>query len=353
LAGLKLDAAKVKEIRKEVQERMLVGTSEQQQAKTKVLEVLDKVEAHIESKEPEKAGERFTDISKVFNGLRTALGLDSRFDRKTGLETNNNILLLDKLFEGKLSREDVLKEIFKADPKSLNVGQRIAFLLAVNERFFQLYKDGKPRDLNIEAKKWVGLRDAAEKEGTLTKTETEKKQKAQDEIADGKIFASRQGVLLIQFMLGRIGGLEAGAGKSPVFLLGFGDYILKSANAGPEAKRVGELVVFAPAEVDKYTGQGEYSKLAHALGITLKDGRNLAGENAETLGRAKDAFTAKEGEFNLVVSDLHSRGFLERQLRNDPKSALAKLVKNNVGVLGLDEVDALLLSTMPFCILQM
>lgn len=301
---------------------MPTATPEERQAQATMLRIYEKVEEHINPTKDSPASEdRILGIANLFTELRKSYGLQSQIDAKSG---ENSLKKLDPMFSG-AGRMDTLRAIFKTEPSQLNIGQRMAFSLAITERFFEVHKNGK-----------------ALPESDINKSGLKKLAKMGSEDAKAAtIRDTAQGVLLLQFMLGRIGGLEAGAGKSPVFLLGIGDYVM-SGKAQKEKKNVGELVVFAGAEVTKYLTT--YKPLATALGLAVKDGRDLAGHSE----KAKNTFTAKPGEFNLVVSDLHSRGFLERQLRAEPKSDVAVLVKDKVGVLGLDEVDALLLSRMSF-----
>jgi hypothetical protein len=162
---------------------------------------------------------------------------------------------------------------------------------------------------------------------------------------NGKIYNARQGALLVQFMLGRLGGLAAGGGKSPVFVMAFGEHLMKNRAEINKTGAVFELVVYAEGEVDKYLADGKYAPLFRAFGMNPVDGRGLADHQSK---RAEEAYTVEAGQVNVVIADLHSRGFLERQLRNESDSALTRLVDANVKSLGLDEADALLLSRMSF-----
>ena len=261
-------------------------------------EILNESEAHLDNPSSGSSkAERFRFLNTKFNDLR------NQFKLNNGQE---NYSKLDRLFEDNVNekdRKDIINEIFgKGDPQNLNVAQRFSYEMAVMEAFLR-----------------------SEKGENLKEVDTD-----------------RPGVLLLQFALGRIGGLAAGGGKTTVFIAGMADYALKNKEQLKEGA-IFELINYGDKEVDKYLTQ--YKPLFRAFGMEVVDGRDLAGERAK---EAQDTYSVESNQIKVVVTDLHSRGFLEREMRAEPDSELTQTYNRNVKLTAMDEVDSSIKTKMSF-----
>ena len=310
--SVKLDAEKVQRLFSEIESKV-----SDPGAKKALRVVVEKVIEGAKSEGP-KGEDNFLRLNDLFVQFVSAVF----GDRMNGEEFNNNLGVLCDKGASSPEGQEALRKIFphKSAGSSiqLDVAERVALAIVVRDYYFKHYDD---------------------KTGEKKAAQEREKDKA------AKLRDAKQNALLIHFMLGRVGGLAAGGGKTAVFISAFGEYAMRPENRDRVADKgmAFELVVFNEGEVGKYING--YKPLFRAFGLESRDGRNLAGSER---ARAEPTYTTKPGEVSVVVSDLHSRGFLERLLRAEPDSNLTHLINSNVKAVGLDEVDALLLSRTSF-----
>lgn len=301
LGAEKVDKRRIAELRADIRALKATGKASDAMA----ADILDSIVNASEDlvANPGNKDTALTKIDTNLSALRQVYDLHKGGVNVTGVIDR----LLGAPGHTKISTEQAIHEIFGKD--KLNVAERMAFVVATAERYLQVI-DGKGPNASLK---------------------------------------NEQASLFLQFSVGRVAGLQAGGGKTLVFIMGLADHVLRQKAAGKTAQDMtGELVVFAEHEVEKYVSETQYQRLFEALGMEAVDGTRLAGEDSKTRERAVKAYTPDGTRVKIVVSDLHSRGFLERQLRAEPESELAKLVRERVDVLGLDEVDASLLSRLSF-----
>ncbi len=144
----------------------------------------------------ERIGEMVTDLVGEYKKIASDKGLNLADIFKSGTADQVKI-------------KEVLQELFGVSNRGeLNFGQRLVFLQIVSDAF---YTGGKSPSM-----KEVGQRFG----------------------------------LMVQLMLGRIGGLEAGGGKTILFILAMGEHAMREENrAGGYAL---ELIVFTPGEIHQY-----------------------------------------------------------------------------------------------------
>jgi hypothetical protein len=265
-------------------------------AKAAISEVRDAVEAHVSGKFADEAGAKASldVISAKFEKLLSVYGLNDR-------QAADN---LGKAFTSPAAGVKYLNEhpdIFKrqiTDLSQLSAPERLALLTVLGNH------------------------------------------------ALGGSLRGEQLALLVQFSLGRIGGLAAGGGKTVVFALALADMAIRNK----DHNFVQELIVFNEGEVKKYVDTTDptnvQAPIFKAFGIEAVDGTDLLGP--ANLQKAFDAFTpSTDGKVKVVVTHLQARGFLERQVRHESAGLGEHMAKNTKGM-GLDEVDALLLNKMSF-----
>ncbi|MFN0118095.1 MAG: hypothetical protein ACKVQC_07390, partial [Elusimicrobiota bacterium] len=178
--------------------------------------------------------------------------------------------------------------------------------------------------------------------GEFFKFKSEIDEKTIDEKPGNALASGKRIALLTELIQGKVTGLEPGGGKSAVYIAAAAIFAMKKGGEN----FVQELMVFEGAEAGKYVtdlvkGSEGYGQLFRSFGLEAVDGRNLAGNNLE---KAMKVYTpnASGGRKKVVVADLHSRGFLERQIRNDYTSRdLKELMSQYIEALFIDEADGM------------
>lgn len=340
IGAKELDAAKIRDLRTEI-EAMPDGP-----ARTAMSEILEATVKHSRDYANSDAAGREKSLGELttkFAGIREAYAAE--YKARTGKDLKMDVLV--PLFPADLkrvsveTRNGVIAEMFGPEKtySNLNAGERLAFNLAVSEAYFTVKDAPAKAGLLLRGKSFeLSVTPPVRKSGESRRDFGKRVAKHEKDLFD----TGKRAATLVQFMLGRVAGLEAGGGKTALFPMGIAEYAMRVQKRGDAKPIVAELIVFKNGEVQQYLDT--YQPLFRALGLEAVDGRNLNGKNEATV----KAYTAEAGVTKVIVSDMNTRGFRQNDVEREPGSVVDRAIRDNVRIKAGDEIDAQVLSRMAF-----